>query len=254
MNCLDERYRIQMELNNRLSAIETQEMRAHLLAKLGQFEDATKIYADLLPRKDSLSRIDLAAQLDDLGTIYQVDILKEEKNQFRLWMIVAFTGFGLTVLLVVSYVYYRYRLHSKNKVIRYHIRKETQKEKEVEALMKIVPEEMLEQEDCLFFSIRELLQDPKVLTDMSLNRDTLAKKLSTNRNRVADAIKAGAEGIGVMEYINKLRIEYACALLEQKQQLTVRQLSDKCGFNSYSSFYRIFKEQTGEYSRAVSSK
>lgn len=255
---LNERYRIQTELNNKLSAIETQEMRARLLTKLGQFEDATLIYTDLLPRKDSLSRMELAAQLDDLGTIYQVDILKKEKEQFRLWMIVALTGFGLSVLLLLSYIYYRYRLHSKNKVIRRHIQKETQTEKQVETLMKKVPEEMLQQEDSLFLKIRELLQNPEVLTDQTLNRETLAKMFGTNHVRIADAIKVGSDGMKVMEYINKLRIEYACTLLEQNQKLSVRQLAEQCGFNSYASFYRIFKEQTGmtpnDYSRAAASK
>ena len=255
---LDRRYRIQTELNNRLGTIETQEMRARLLTKLGQFEDATLIFTDLMSRKDSLNQMELAAQLDDLGTIYQVDILKKEKQQFQVWMILALTGFGLSVLLVLSYIYYRYRLHGKNKVIRHHIQKETQTEKQVDTLMKQVPGVMLKQEDSLFLQIRELLQNPEVLADASLNRETLAKKFSTNRSRIAEAIKSGSDGMGVMEYINKLRIEYACALLEQKQKLSVRQLAEQCGFNSYSSFYRIFKEHTGmtpnDYSRAVTSK
>lgn len=254
---LNERYRIQIELNNRLSAIETQEMRARLLSKLEQFEEATRIYTDLLPRKDSLTHMDMAAQLDDLGMIYKVDILKQEKERFRLWMIVAFAVCGLFILLLLSYVYYRYRLQRKNQAIRRHIRQQVQSEKQMETLLKKVPEEELMQEDSLFLQIRELLQDAEVLTDPSLDREVLAKRFGTNRTRIAEAIKAGTDGMGVMEYINKLRINYVYTIMESEPKTSVRKLAEQAGFNSYSTFYRIFKECTGmtpeEYYRTISS-
>lgn len=254
---LDERHRIQKKLNNYLSAIETQEMRARLLSKLGQFEEATCIYTDLLPRKDSLSRMDLAAQLDDLAVIYKVDTLKQEKDRFRLWMILAFTICILFILLLSSYAYYSYRLRKKNQVIRRHIRQETQSEKQVESLLKKMPEEMLKPEDLLFMQIRELLQDTEFLTDPSLDREILAKRFGTNRTRVAEAIKAGTDGMGVMEYINKLRITYVYTIMECKPKTSVRRLAEQAGFNSYSTFYRIFKECTGmtpeEYYRTMPS-
>ncbi len=46
------------------------------------------------------------------------------------------------------------------------------------------------------------------------------------------------------EFVNELRISYACKLLKQKE-MTVLQVCFESGFNSISYFNRQFKLQTG---------
>jgi AraC-like DNA-binding protein len=46
------------------------------------------------------------------------------------------------------------------------------------------------------------------------------------------------------EYLNDLRIGYACKLLHERN-LPIAQISQKCGFNNLSNFNRAFKGKTG---------
>lgn len=49
-------------------------------------------------------------------------------------------------------------------------------------------------------------------------------------------------GKTLIEYINELRIRYACKLL-QDNNYTISQICFKCGFNNISNFNRFFKEK-----------
>lgn len=64
-------------------------------------------------------------------------------------------------------------------------------------------------------------------------------------------------GKSLSEYVNDMRISYACKLLIERKQ-TVSQVCFECGFNNLSNFNRIFKKQTGfsptEYFRQFSAR
>jgi AraC-like DNA-binding protein len=66
-----------------------------------------------------------------------------------------------------------------------------------------------------------------------------------------------ATGLTVMEYILKTRIISAKNMLESTD-LTVGQVSDRCGFSSQSYFCRVFREDTGttplQYQKSLRSK
>jgi transcriptional regulator GlxA family with amidase domain len=47
----------------------------------------------------------------------------------------------------------------------------------------------------------------------------------------------------LQEYINYLRLEEARRLLDSATHLTLEAIAVECGFNSYSTFYRLFREQ-----------
>ena len=53
-----------------------------------------------------------------------------------------------------------------------------------------------------------------------------------------------AHGIGVVDYINKRRIDKAKSLL-QNTQMSIKDISDEVGFMNYNSFARVFKKQVG---------
>ena len=82
---IDQCYALQVAHNNRIAAANSQEMRAGMLLKLGQTKEAAELYATLLPQKDSIIQLVMAAPLDDLSTIYKVDQLHLEKTELRRW-------------------------------------------------------------------------------------------------------------------------------------------------------------------------
>jgi len=51
-------------------------------------------------------------------------------------------------------------------------------------------------------------------------------------------------GKSLMEYVNDMRISFACKLIIEGQQ-TISQVCFECGFNNLSNFNRTFKKQTG---------
>lgn len=51
-------------------------------------------------------------------------------------------------------------------------------------------------------------------------------------------------GVGLISYLNTIKIRRACELLEDKAQ-SITEIATKCGFNSSSYFCKVFKEEKG---------
>lgn len=239
---LDECLRMQTEQGNLVAAIGTQEMRARLLVKLGQADEAARIYTDLLPQKDSLSRMDMAAQLDDLSSIYKVDTLKMEKAQLRQWMIIAVIGCAIFMVILVGYVYYSRRLQAKNRAIFLQYQRQKNAEELTERILEQKTSEAESDKNMqLFWRIKTLFQNSDLLSEPVLDRNILAERLNTNYTYILSAIQTGA-GMSVNKFINQSRIDYACELLKQKDKYSMIEIQTKCGFQSSSSFYRAFKQ------------
>ena len=241
---LNKRYDIQLKLNNELSALDTQEIRARVLSKLGRHKESSAIYEVLLPQKDSLTMADMAIQLDDLGTNYNINNLKLEKAELKLWRNISFCISIALILLSASYIYYQFRLKAKNKVIYKHIQAQNKMNERAELLAQNIPLENQSSNEVIFNKIKKVLQDPDVISDYTLERNKLAQLLYTNSSYIAAAIKSES-GMKVSEYINKSRIDYACLLLKDDEISDDFRIWEKCGFSSRSTFYRTFKERTG---------
>lgn len=52
-------------------------------------------------------------------------------------------------------------------------------------------------------------------------------------------------GMGIAEYIRKLRIEKAKELLQMDERLSLAQIAESCGFTDYNYFITVFKKQVG---------
>ena len=240
---LNERARIQKKLNNRLSAIETDEMRARIFSKQGNFRNAATLYEALIAEKDTLSHLNMAAQLDELSTIYQVDDLKAEKAVVEMWRNIAFAICIVFVLLIAIYFYHKRSLRIKNIAIVQHMEQQEKAERQLHQIKNVVTEQ-LTPDAVLFERINALLQDTEVIANASLDREALAQKLDTNTTYIANAIKLGAN-MKVLEYINRIRIEHACHLIKQEEKLSFQVIWASCGFSSRSTFSRVFNEHTG---------
>ena len=243
LSCLNECLRMQTEQDNKVGALSTEERRATVLLKMGQYEASARIFAELQPRKDSLNQLDMAAQLDDLSTIYKVDSLKREKTQFQLWMVIATVGCGLLILLLAGFFYYHHRILLKNHTIVQQYQKQKQTEELVEDILdrQLINNKVVDPDTLLFLRIRKLLQDKSLLINPSLERSLLAEMLNTNYTYIAKAIQAGA-GMSVKRYITQARIDYACELLKGDSRYLISEIQDKCGFQSSTTFNRTFKE------------
>ena len=98
----------------------------------------------------------------------------------------------------------------------------------------------------LIASVFSYLKDKKPYLNPDFSLQMMAEDLSVSRQKLSQAINTGQQK-NFYQIINEFRIE------EVKQMLTnpsykhysVLGIAFECGFNSKSSFNRIFKEETG---------
>lgn len=99
-----------------------------------------------------------------------------------------------------------------------------------------------------------LMNEEKLFTNPELNLDDLARRLGVPRNTVSQFINDYLKA-NFYDYINRLRVEEIKRLLldADKEYLTIIALATEAGFNSKTSFNRIFRHYTGmtpsEYKR-----
>lgn len=239
---LDECLRMQTEHNNQASVLATQEHRAAVLQRLGRYETSSRLYADLLPRKDSLNHLDIAAQMDDLAAIYKVDTLTLQNQITRHQLLFAIIVGVLLLLTVVLYVLYTMKLRCKNRELAKQIRDREHAEQQVEKISLAASPESLSNDELLFNRIQKLMEDKEVLAIPGLRREDIAAMLDTNRTYVVDAIRAGTSGLKVSDYINRKRLKYARLLLEENTNASLEEIAEMCGFSSRSRFSSAFKE------------
>ncbi|GIZ07757.1 AraC family transcriptional regulator [Flavobacterium sp. UMI-01] len=91
-----------------------------------------------------------------------------------------------------------------------------------------------------------LMTHEKLFKDAEINLEQLAEKLNVSSNHLSQVINS-LENKTFYEYINHLRVEEFCSLIENgdNKKLTLLAIALDCGFNSKSTFNRNFKMMKG---------
>ena len=89
--------------------------------------------------------------------------------------------------------------------------------------------------------IKKYIEDNFSRLDFSL--ETVAQALSYNKKYVSTAFKK-AMGMGVVDYLNTIRIRYACTMAKQGFT-SVSDISLHCGFADPQYFSKVFRRQMG---------
>lgn len=97
----------------------------------------------------------------------------------------------------------------------------------------------------LFSRIRALMEEEKIYRDATLSIDTLAAKLNTNRSYISRSINEYT-GTNFNKYCNRYRIAEAVEILsDPSNSALLKEVGMNVGFNSASTFYKAFTEETG---------
>lgn len=107
-----------------------------------------------------------------------------------------------------------------------------------------------ESEKTLAQRIEEVVMDRKLFLRHHLKVTDVAKELCTNRVYVSTAINDEI-GVSFSDYINRKRVDYAIHLMRSNPQMTIHEIANLSGFSSDKSFYRNFKNITGESPREI---
>lgn len=98
----------------------------------------------------------------------------------------------------------------------------------------------------LFEEIQKLMKEKELYKDPMLTREKVIELLSTNSTYLTQAIKEHAN-MNYAQYLNSFRVEAAVKALSDKNKIdiSIRQISEASGFNSLTTFYKIFQQNIG---------
>lgn len=80
-------------------------------------------------------------------------------------------------------------------------------------------------------------------TDHNFSLENMSKELSYNKKYISYIFKKHF-GIGIVEYLNTVRIQNACTMIEQGFT-SVTDIADRCGYSDAQYFSKIFKTKMG---------
>jgi PAS domain S-box-containing protein len=98
----------------------------------------------------------------------------------------------------------------------------------------------------LYYRLRHLIREENLYLDPNLNLRELSGRLDTNTKYLSQVVNLHS-GVNLQVFINNFRIQDAKKKLLQEDlgHLTLYGVAMQCGFKNKSTFYRVFKEQTG---------
>ena len=91
------------------------------------------------------------------------------------------------------------------------------------------------------YAIKKYIDDS--ISDSTLSLEKISTALSYNAKYISSLFKRKM-GVGISEYISTVRIQHACALMEQGFS-GIKDISALCGFKDALYFSRVFKSKIG---------
>lgn len=98
----------------------------------------------------------------------------------------------------------------------------------------------------LMAELDELMEKEELYLNKRLNKAQLAAYLKLSEQQLTQILKENKQK-GFPDYVNTYRIEAVKRKMEEPRykDFTLWAIGEECGFNSKTSFYRVFKEATG---------
>ncbi|MDD4820073.1 MAG: helix-turn-helix domain-containing protein [Flavobacteriales bacterium] len=194
---------------------------------------------------DSMNIAQTTTQLNEFKTIYDVDFLKAENQIISQKIFIAVSICVFLVIILTLIIVYSFRLNRKNIALYQQIKRMDQTEEKAEKTQTYTQEDTHSKEKMLFKSISEKMVNDKLFTNPNIRRKDLSDTIGTNEVYLAEAIRVCTDGLTVGEYINRLRLKYACHLLSNSSFLSMDEICENAGFSSRSTYYRLFRQQYG---------
>lgn len=241
----NENMAILASVGDSVSLLTVELQQAELQFHAGKYKEAASLYKQIIPRKDKLRNRELSAQLDELRTIYEVDklTLKNEIATNQLYFLLVSSS--LLLILLILYILYTRRLRAKNRVLFDTIVQSQKKEDKLSYIKEEVEPGKLSNEEVLFSKLKKIMQDQQPYKDQKMRKDDIADMLKTNRTYLSDAVRRCSDGMTFSEYINQYRLRHAAILLTTRHDLNMNEIGDESGFNSRSTYNRLFRDFYG---------
>lgn len=89
-----------------------------------------------------------------------------------------------------------------------------------------------------------MMREKKPYVSIDFSREKMISMFHTNKNKLNEAIWAGT-GMNYSKYICELRLQESIRIIGEDCNILLNDLAMRCGFNTYSSFYRSFYKRFG---------
>lgn len=238
------------------NSLEPKALKLMALTQMKDSEKAVELFSEVVGELQTQHNTEYNAKLDEIRTQYEVDKYIAEKERNRNYFLFALGGCLLLALLLGGVFYYNRIILAKNRSLYRQIKEQDRLEEELARLRAQagtahggsaadpgtpLPGDPQQRE--LVERLREyLLSDDNRFRD--INRDEITLTLGTNRNTLNEAVKS-VHGMTAMEYVRLIRVEMARRMIDKHPELTLESISFSCGFNTQSTFYRLFRKQYG---------
>ena len=218
---------------------------------LGNYRQADLAMQRVEVMADSLAARDKKAQSLELAQIYRTqekDLQLKDAEARAVIYRIAIASALVIILLIVFLLWRAFRynkvLTEKNQRLYEQIQQREEEEARQMQQLQTEPEERLTSSQQLFRRLCKLMDDEKPYTDDTLNRETLARMLSTNYKYVEQAIRECSNGETVADFINRYRIQQAAVLLKTTDD-SVGLIGELCGIGSRTTLFRLFRDHYG---------
>ncbi|MBM6780940.1 helix-turn-helix domain-containing protein [Bacteroides mediterraneensis] len=241
---------------------------------MGQYAEALAWQRRLQQETDSIFNTDKEKVLSELRIKYDTEHQANEIRKNKLILLQkekkeqALIGILVIVLLVVFALWYRYRRQNQlyTSIVRQHqesIRKEQQLKEVIASLREQSQEAPAapsvssvgekyaassltnEKKNSLFQRLENLMQEEEIYKENLLTKERVADLLGTNRTYLSQVINEQTQQ-NFTQYVNNYRINEAIRLLSDPEtDIPLKAVASEVGFNSMSTFYKIFQNTVG---------
>lgn len=225
-----------------------QELKSEIVFVNGDYKNAFALQNELMQYSDSIKSTSTSRQLDRLRNTFEIEMQARENKLNAKYTQIIIISLSIICILLMLLLYIKVRntrkLKKKNELIfsRYRdLDKYTHKVSKGDAPLSEEAQEN-ESEQALFEKAESHLSTTEAFLDPDISRESLALELGTNRQYLTQTIQENT-GMTFMEYINEMRLEYARRLLCYNIDQPIDEVYTTSGFNSKSTFYRLFKQK-----------
>lgn len=95
----------------------------------------------------------------------------------------------------------------------------------------------------LFKFLSETIRRERLFTNPILGRQMLMDRYNLSERRIGAAFSRGSEHNSLPDFVRELRLDYACQLLTEHDEMTISDVASASGFSSLAVFSREFKRK-----------
>ena len=233
---------IDKEIEISPNKIRPKSIKHFLLMDMGEIELAKTAFNEVVADLDSAYTSYYTTRLDEIRTEHEVEKHIAQKERNRQSFLFALGGCALLLILLSVSVRYNRIINRKNRSLYRQIKEQDRLAKEITLPPEPLPGNKAQRE--LVARLKDYLLCDDNLAQIELRREELAAAVGSNRSSLSDAVRI-ITGKTLIDYIRILQLEETRRLFDSHSELTVEAVAIDCGFQSTSTFYRLFRKHYG---------